>query len=138
MRLLLFHATAFDFTASQRSSPLAAETAEPASGEARDAVIAFIQMEPRDEERDSALLDQAVKYFRWYCRKRDLQRVILHSFAHLAEERSSPEFAQCFFQQLQQRLRQHQLDVSQTPFGWSLQWNLSVSGHAFAKTFKAL
>lgn len=138
MRLLLFQAKSFRYQATQKGSPLALEEPPVASGELNNAVVAFIQMEPRDEQRDNAVLDQAVKYFRWYTRKRELKRVLLHSFAHLSEERSSPEFALAFFQRLENQLKHHDLDVSQTPFGWSLQWDLSVEGHAFAKTFKVL
>ena len=138
MRLLIFQAHHFDYQASQRGSPLANEMANPAQERIEDALIAFIQMEPRDEERDKAVLDQAVKYFRWYARKREMNRIVLHSFAHLAEERSSPEFALAFFQQLQEKLEQYDYQVSQTPFGWSLEWDLKVQGHAYAKTFKVL
>lgn len=138
MRLLIFQAHHFEYVASQPGSPLAAEQADPEQERIEDALIAFIQMEPRDEERDKAVLDQAVKYFRWYARKRDAQRIVLHSFAHLAEERSSPEFALGFFQQLQEKLEQYDYHVSQTPFGWGLEWDLKVQGHAYAKTFKVL
>jgi len=138
MRLLIFQAKHFSFTATHKGSPLGAEIPVPASDAVDQALVAYIQMEPRDEERDKAVLDQAVKYFRWFARKREMKRVVLHSFAHLAEERSSPEFALEFFQRLQEKLEQYEFVVSQTPFGWSLEWDLQVEGHAFAKTFKAL
>lgn len=138
MRLLLFQAQHFEYRAAQRGSPLGAETPQPENERIEHALIAFLQMEPIDEQRPEALLNQAVKYFRWYTRKRQLTRILLHSFAHLAEERSSPEFALDFFNKLEDKLQQHQLEVSQTPFGWSLEWDLKVEGHAFAKTFKVL
>jgi len=138
MKLLVFLAECFEYTASERSSPLAAEQPEPASGRVEDAIIAFVQCEPRDEERGEAVLKQAVKYFRWFARKRGVERLMLHSFAHLAEERSSPEFARDLLAELGDRLAAHGFDVHHTPFGWSLKWSMSVEGHGYAKTFKSL
>ena len=36
------------------------------------------------------------------------------------------------------RLARHGFEVRHTPFGWSLQWTMSVEGHGYAKTFKSL
>ena len=63
---------------------------------------------------------------------------MLHSFAHLAEERSSPEFARDLLSELGDQLEGHGFEIHHTPFGWSLQWTMSVEGHGYAKTFKSL
>jgi hypothetical protein len=138
MKLLVFLTRNFEYEASEAGSPLASGVPEPARGRVDNAIVAFIQCEPRDEERGDAVLKQAVKYFRWFSRKRDVSRLVLHSFAHLAEERSSPEFARDLLQALGDQLEGHGFEVHHTPFGWSLQWNMSVEGHGYAKTFKSL
>jgi len=138
MKLLLFLAESFEYEASEPGSPLAAEPPEPASGQVGNAIVAFVQCEPRDEERGDAVLKQAVKYFRWMARKRDRLRLVLHSFAHLADERSSPEFALALLAALGDQLSAHGFEVHHTPFGWSLRWSMSVEGHGYAKTYKSL
>ena len=138
MKLLVFLSESFEYRASEAGSPLAADVPEPGEDRVENAIVAFIQCEPRDEERGEAVLKQAVKYFRWFARKRDVTRLVLHSFAHLAEERSSPEFARELLAKLGGRLRDHGFDVHHTPFGWSLKWTMSVEGHGYAKTFKSL
>ena len=135
---MLFLAESFEYRACERASPLGAELPEPESDRIEQAVVAFVQCEPADESRAEALLKQAVKYFRWLARKREVSRLVLHSFAHLAEERASPEFARELLAGLGERLQGHGLDVHHTPFGWSLQWSMSVEGHGYAKTFKSL
>ena len=138
MKLLVFLAESFEYEASEAGSPLAAEKPDPAGDRVENAVVAFIQCEPHDEERGDALLKQAVKYFRWFSRKRGVTRLVLHSFAHLAEERSSPEFARDLLAALGDRLLEHGFEVHHTPFGWSLRWSMGVEGHGYAKTFKSL
>ena len=138
MRLLIFQAQHFTYLPTHKGSPLGEDIAVPRQQRLDNLLAAFIQLEPRDEERDHAVLTQAVKYFRWYARKRGCRHILLHSFAHLGEQRSSPEFALNFFQRLEEQLKQHDFQVAQTPFGWSLEWEMKVDGHAFAKTFKEL
>ena len=138
MKLLVFLAESFEYRACEAGSPLAEETPEPVEDHFENAIVAFIQCEPRDEERGEAVLKQAVKYFRWFSRKRSVTRLVLHSFAHLAEERSSPEFARDLLAALGDQLEGHGFAVHHTPFGWSLKWTMSVEGHGYAKTFKSL
>jgi len=138
VKLLVFLTEAFEYEASEKGSPLAPDSPEPAAERTEHSIVAFIQCEPRDEERGEAVLKQAIKYFRWFARKRGVQRLVLHSFAHLAEERSTPEFARDLLQALGEKLLEHGFEIHHTPFGWSLKWSMSVEGHAYAKTFKSL
>ena len=138
MKLLVLLAERFEYQASEPGSPLAAAQPEPAEDHVEGAIVVFVQCEPRDEERGDAVLKKAVKYFRWFARKRGVTRVVLHSFAHLGEERSSPDFARDLLAELGERLEAHGFDVHHTPFGWSLKWTMSVEGHGYAKTFKQL
>ena len=138
MKLLVFLTESFEYRAAAAGSPLAPDVPVPAEDRVENAIVAFIQCEPRDEERGEAVLKQAVKYFRWFARKRDVTRLVLHSFAHLAEERSAPEFARDLLADLGDRLESHGFEVHHTPFGWSLKWTMAVEGHGYAKTFKSL
>jgi hypothetical protein len=138
VKLLVFLTESFEFEASEPGSPLAEQPPAPSEGRFGEAIVAFVQCEPRDETRGEAVLKQAVKYFRWFARKRGLTRLVIHSFAHLADERSSPEYARDLLATLGDRLEEHGFEVHHTPFGWSLRWSMSVSGHGYAKTFKSL
>ncbi|NNK36979.1 MAG: hypothetical protein HKP03_00750, partial [Xanthomonadales bacterium] len=132
MKLLVFLTESFQYEACEAGSPLAEADPDPSSDHVAHAIVAFIQCEPRDEERGEAVLKQAVKYFRWFARKRGVARLVLHSFAHLAEERSSPEFARDLLVALGEQLQRHGFEVRHTPFGWSLQWTMAVEGHGYA------
>jgi hypothetical protein len=131
VKILIFLAETFEYQASERSSPLAGEPPQPAHDAVEDAIVAFIQCEPRDEDRGDAALKQAVKYFRWFARKRGVQRLVLHSFAHLGEERSSPEFARDLLAALGHPVRLEPEVVDQRAWAWlrqDLQVHLGISG----------
>lgn len=138
MRLLVFHAESFRFRPEQRSSELGTETPSPDSTEITDALVAFVHCELHDAGRCDAVIKQAVKYFEWLFRKRELSKLLLHSFAHLEEERAPPELAKELLDAIAERLREKGFDVLETPFGWSLSWTLATPGHPYAKTFKVL
>ncbi|TDJ33314.1 MAG: hypothetical protein E2O56_03910 [Gammaproteobacteria bacterium] len=138
MKLLVFHAKSFRFEPEKRSSELGPEAPPPGSSEITDALVAFVHCEPRDANRRDAVIKQAVKYFEWLSRKRELSKFLLHSFAHLDEERAPPEVALDLLGTLAEQLRGKGFEVLETPFGWSLSWTLATPGHPHAKTFKVL
>lgn len=137
MKLLVFHAEQFRFEPEQRSSEHGLK--EPPPGLVlNDALVAFVHCENRDIERSEAVVKQAVKYFEWLFRKRELSKLLLHSFAHLDEERASAEAAGQLLDAIATRLRKKGYEILETPFGWSLSWTLTTPGHPYAKTFKEL
>ena len=69
---------------------------------------------------------------------RSLNRVVLHSFAHLADTKAPPDFAEAFLTGLSQRLRGAGYQVMATPFGFSCGWELSVYADPVAKVYKSV
>ena len=60
MKLLVFLTDSFQYEACEAGSPLAPSEPEPARDRVENAIVAFMQCEPRDEERGEAVLKQAV------------------------------------------------------------------------------
>ena len=84
------------------------------------------------------MLRHALKHVKWLAGKRDLRRVVLHSFTHLDGEHAPPDYARDFLDRLQARLGGAGFEVVQTPFGYSCAWDLSVYGESLAKVWKQL
>ena len=116
------------------------EEAEDAAveGEAREAVVAFVCAEAGDESQGGKLLTKALKNVKWLARKRGLERVVLHSFAHLSPRVASPDFAGAFIASLEARLRDAGFQAQSTPFGYFCEWDLAVYGDSLAKVYKEL
>lgn len=136
MKLLMFQARRFWF---QPFSKTLAD-AEDAGGEeeVREAVVVFLCAEAEDESKGSKLLTKALKNIKWLARKRGLERVVLHSFAHLSASVASADFAGNFIETLGSRLTDTGYEVRITPFGYFCEWDLSVYGESLAKVYKEL
>jgi len=136
MKLLLLHADTFRarpfLKTSESGAPLAGDVA------VNEALIVFIHTEPKDEQAPGKARTKAVKQIKWLARKCAVKRIVLHSFAHLAEEKSSAAFAAATLEHLAQRLESSDFTVDMTPFGYSCGWDISVRGEPIAKHFVAV
>jgi len=136
MKLLMFQAKRFWFRSFSKT--LDSVEDQDVEEEVRDAAVIFIHAEAGDEEQAAALLKKALKNIKWIANKRGLRNIVLHSFTHLADTRASPEFARSLLETLADRLQATGYTVSQTPFGYFCEWDLSVFGESLAKVYKSL
>jgi hypothetical protein len=111
-----------------------------AEEEVREAVVAFIHAEERDEGagRRASVMRQTVKQIKWLANKRGLKNVVVHSFTHLGGKNASAPFAEDFLNELAGRLIEGGYQVRMTPFGYFCEWDLSVYGDSLAKVWKEL
>ncbi len=102
-----------------------------------EAIVVFIHLEEVDEQRPEKLTGRAGENIRWLLKKTDAHTVVLHSFAHLSESKSSPEFAQTFIEGLKNSLENRNIKTYVTPYGYFLEFRLHVLGESLAKVFKS-
>jgi predicted deacetylase len=101
-------------------------------------IVAFIHAEEQDEEDLNKIEKKMVKNIKWACTKNNTKKVILHSFAHLSESKASPEFTIQLFNKAEERLKNADYEVYQTPFGYFLDLNMNAPGFSLARIFKSL
>lgn len=102
------------------------------------AIVGFIHVEPDDEERAGTVETRLVKHLKWAARKNQTTRIVLHSFAHLAEEKGSWEFTKDLLNRAQERLNNSGYETHQTPFGFFLDLHVDAPGHPLARIFKSM
>lgn len=102
-----------------------------------EAIVIFTHIEQEDEERENKLREKAIDNIRWLLNKMNANTVVLHSFAHLSESKSSPEFAQKFIEDLKSSLEKRGVLTHVTPYGYFLEFKLHVLGESLAKVFKS-
>ncbi|HET8687216.1 MAG TPA: threonyl-tRNA synthetase editing domain-containing protein [Methanosarcina sp.] len=72
------------------------ETAETCDREelATDSLVIFMNVEKEDEAQKDKVVRKAVNNISWLAKKADRNKVVLHSFGHLSENKSGVEFAE--------------------------------------------
>jgi hypothetical protein len=138
MKLLCFQAKHFRWKSQSKTLAQAAD--QDVEEHVTDAVVVFLHAEQSDEEADkhNSILRQTLKHIKWLANKRGLKNIVIHSFAHLGGETSSPDFAESFISAVAQRLREASYSVWTTPFGYFCEWDLSVYGESLAKVWKEI
>jgi len=135
MRILTFLARNFTW---EPFSQTLSDASPAQSGNATDAVVAFMQIEARDEGDRTRVFRRTLKHLKWLANKRQFKTIVLHSFTHLGGENADPDFAHTFFTDLAERLRDTGYTVEITPYGWFCSWQLDVYGESLAKVYKEI
>ncbi len=134
MRLLMFMARRFWWKSYSKTLDDVEDLEEEESVE--DAVVVFMHVEARDAADREDVFRKTLKNVKWLANKRDLRRVVLHSFTHLGGENAEPEFAGSLITELADRLQMTGYEVWVTPFGYFNEWDLQVYGESLGKVWK--
>ncbi len=136
MKLLMFDTHEFWYKTYSKT----VENAESTDREDRveNALVVFLQSEQEDEARQNEVLRKAVDNITWLARKNGRSRVVLHSFAHLSDSKSSIEFAKTMLESIKEKLSSKGFAASSTPFGYFLEFKIHVRGESLAKVWKAI
>src|SRR5262245_19124665 len=117
MRMLIWHVDAFAAEPTERGrSKLADET--PQLVRVEEALVVFAASEKADEPEPEAVAERAVAAVMDVAKRLGEQTIVLHSFAHLFVELSSPAIAKAILDQMQNALEAQGYSVQQSAFGW--------------------
>lgn len=137
MKVLVMYVNRFSYRTGDKNLPDGPDRHE--SREFSDAILAFIQVEEKDEEKDVASREKKlVNHLKWTARKNNSNRIILHSFAHLSESKATTPFTQTLFDQAEKRLQNAGYETAQTPFGYFLDLQIDAPGYSLARIWADL
>ena len=138
MKLLFFQAKRFRWKTHSKTLPEV--PAQDVDQTVEATLVVFIHAEARDaeEDRNTSVQRQTLKHLKWLANKRELNNIVLHSFAHLGGETAPPAYAEASIADLAERLRETGYKVWITPFGYFCEWDLSVYGESLAKVWKEI
>ncbi|MBW6536197.1 MAG: threonyl-tRNA synthetase editing domain-containing protein [Mariniphaga sp.] len=137
MKVLVIYVDEFNYIPAQKNLESAEDVTEGATFS--ESILAFIQVEKSDEENDVKSREKKlVNHLKWTARKNNCQKIILHSFAHLADSKASVEFTKKIFDEAEKRLQNGGYETAQTPFGYFLDLNIKAPGHSLARIWASL
>jgi threonyl-tRNA synthetase len=137
MRLLIWHVDGFVAEPTERGrSPVA--DAEPQTVSVEDALVVFAAVEKKDEAEPEATAERAAAAIAQVAKQLGAPTVVLHSFAHLFVELSTPAIAQQVLMATQARLEADGYSVAQTAFGWFNKLNMRAKGHPLSRVARQI
>jgi hypothetical protein len=137
MKVLSIFMKEFSYTPSQKNLEEVPEITEGRT--IQEAVVAFIQVEEADEQYDAASREKKlVNHLKWVARKNNTNKVVLHSFAHLAATKASADFTTELFNMAEKRLINGGYETFQTPFGYFLNLKIDAPGFSLARIWAEL
>ena len=133
MKLLMIYTDRFAYTPALKAIEDQPDCDQPA--EIADTVVGLIHAETVDEEDAAKVEKKLIKNLKWGARKNDTQKIVLHSFSHLAETKADPGFTRALIDRSAERLVNAGYEVYQTPFGYFLDLDLQAPGRSTARIF---
>ncbi|MEM7261670.1 MAG: threonyl-tRNA synthetase editing domain-containing protein [Planctomycetota bacterium] len=138
MKLLMFQVREFWFRTHTRNLESEEEREEEGGLPDGGGLLAWVQVESGDPGDRAGVVRKAIKTIKWLARKHDVERIVLHSFAHLSDDRAEPEEAAGFLEAMAERLSSVGFEVTQTPWGYFNEFRMHVEGPGLAKVFKSI
>ncbi|MCA8961570.1 MAG: hypothetical protein KDC38_13690 [Planctomycetes bacterium] len=134
MKLLMFRVLEFSYRTHVRNLDTEPER-EESGGMPDGGLLVWVQVEPADLGRRVEVVRKAIKNIKWLARRHEVERITIHSFAHLATERAEPEEARPILAEIEARLASVGFEVDTTPWGYFNAFTMHVDGPGLAKVF---
>src|SRR5260370_21103702 len=132
MRLLIWHVDSFLAEPTERVRCKIADAA-PRAVSVSDGLVVFAACEKRDEPEPEAVAERATAAIVEVAKQLGARAVVLHSFAHLFVELSSPQVARQVLDRIQAMLAEQGYAVEQSAFGWFNRLEIKAKGHPLSR-----
>jgi threonyl-tRNA synthetase len=132
MRLLIWHVESFTAEPTERGRSKVADS-EPTVASITEGLVVFAAVEKGDEPEPLAVAERAAQAITEVARNLGVQRALLHSFAHLFVELSSPAVARATLDETQRLLTAEGYAVNQSAFGWFNRLEMKAKGHPLSR-----
>jgi threonyl-tRNA synthetase len=118
-------------------SPLREEIGEKII-EAGPCLLVYAACEKCDEADPAAVVERAAAEVSKLARQLKVDTVVVHSFAHLFVELSSPQTALEILKGLEVKLGDDGFAVQRTPFGWFNSLEIKAKGHPISRVAREI
>jgi threonyl-tRNA synthetase len=103
-----------------------------------EALLVLASVEKKDEANPKKVVLNSVREISAHAGKLNVQRIILHPFAHLFADLSKPKTALEVLILLEEELVQHGFSVVRTPFGWFNSLEIKAKGHPLSRVARVI
>ncbi|MBI2878005.1 MAG: hypothetical protein HYY20_14100 [Candidatus Tectomicrobia bacterium] len=133
MRFLMLHVDSFGCRITEKGRSKVYEEFEDPETRVEEALIVLSSVEKGDERAPAVVAEKAVAEIEKLARQLKVSVVVLHPFAHLFGELSTPQVAIEVLQEAERQLQERGFSVRRTPFGWFNTLEVKAKGHPISR-----
>lgn len=133
MRVLFWHVENFKSTITEKGRSSFYEQPYKKEISADNSIVAFIAVEDEDMERENEVVEKFVKFIKKHSKTLGVKSVVIHPFAHLFVKLAPPEKAANILKTIQLKLKNEEINVERTPFGWFNELSIKAKGHPISR-----
>jgi len=138
MRILILHVDYFKCEITEKGrSKIAEEYTSPVT-EINEALIILSSVEKQDEVSPEKIAQNSVKEITNLAEKVKTKNIVLHPFAHLFGELSTPQVAIQVLKIMESELIQKGFNTIRTPFGWFNTLEIKAKGHPLSRVARII
>jgi threonyl-tRNA synthetase len=138
MRVLIWHVNQFRCEITEKGrSPLVEPYDDPVT-EVGEALIVLTSVEKADEGHETTVAERAAAEIGKLAQQVGARVLVIHSFAHLFAELSSPAAAVETMKLTAAALQATGYEVVRTPFGWFNTLEIKAKGHPLSRVARVI
>ena len=138
MRILMFHVDYFKCEITEKGRSKIVEEYSSPKTETKEALIILSSVEKQDEVNPERIAQNAVKEIINLAEKVKTKNILLHPFAHLFGELSTPQTAIQVLKIVESELIQKGFNTIRTPFGWFNTLEIKAKGHPLSRVARII
>jgi threonyl-tRNA synthetase len=138
MRILMLHVDHFSSTITEKGRSKIVEIPASKTFVVEEALLILVSVEKQDELNPDHVAKKAVDEISKLANQLKVRVIVLHPFAHLFAEMSSPEIALETLKFAEEGLIQCGFNVTRTPFGWFNTLELKAKGHPLSRVARII
>ena len=129
----MLHVDHFSSTVTERGRSKLIEEPLSKTLEVEESLLVLASVEKQDEINPENVSGKAVDEISKLSHQIKTSTIVLHPFAHLFTEMSSPETALKVMKLVEEGLSRREFKVVRTPFGWFNTLDLKAKGHPLSR-----
>ena len=133
MRILQLHCDHIEYTLTKKEIQSAEDIENPQTQRLEELVVTFVAIEDGD---DSSVAQNAISQIKASMEKIGCKKLLLYPYAHLSSNLAKPSIAIKLLKEMEDGASE--LEVSNSPFGWTKSYKIQVKGHPLAESSKVV
>ena len=137
MKLLFIHSDYLEYNVTEAVKGIAEPIDDTVKGgRMENALVVFTAVEKGDLQGLNDLLKQTIGEIMKTAATLKVKGVVLYPYAHLSSNLAPPHEAVKVIKAIDKKLRESDLDVMRSPFGWYKAFGLYCKGHPLAEMYR--